>query len=135
MAALAVIDRAAFFPYLFTGWTTVAVTPGNLPIAQREGQPARLADLASAALPTAKPNAIGELPYWRDWRTNFDVALVIDFGRPRASLPSPILPVARGSFFAIGHIVNPKGSAAAAGADAAGRSRPGGAEPPPRPAQ
>ncbi|HEY1299315.1 MAG TPA: hypothetical protein VGF07_02395, partial [Stellaceae bacterium] len=76
MAALAVIDRAAFFPYLFTGWTTVAVTPGNLPIAQREGQPARLADLASAALPTAKPNAIGELPYWRDWRTNFDVALV-----------------------------------------------------------
>ena len=135
MAALAVIDRAAFFPYLFTGWTTVAVAAGNRPIAQREGQPARLADLASAAPAAAKPNSIGELPYWRDWRTNFDVALVIDFGRPRASLPSPIRPAASGSFFDIGRIVNPRGSASAAEPHATGHSGPGGAERPPRPAQ
>src|SRR5579863_3386278 len=36
MAALAVIDRSAFVPYLFTGWTTIAVAPHNRQIAQRE---------------------------------------------------------------------------------------------------
>ncbi len=114
MAALAVIDRAAFFPYMFTGWTTIDVTPQNQIVAQREGWPAAPDQLAgSAAAPVrvkyAIPvgNVLGELPYWRDWPETFDYVLWMDFGAGRKSDLKQLRLLTSGSFFAIYRVVRP----------------------------
>lgn len=107
MAALAVIDRSAFVPYLFTGWTTIAVAPRNQKIAQRVGLPATPEELIKSADPEARkeldtgPDIYGERPYWRDWPSNFDYVLWIDFGAHPQQVPRQLRLVTLGSFFAI----------------------------------
>ena len=108
MAALAVIDRSAFLPYMFTGWTTIDVTPRNRDIAQRVGLPttpdelrkSAAADGAGRTLDTG-PDIYGDRPYWRDWPKRFDFVLWIDFGTRPQRLPHQLDVVAQGSFFAI----------------------------------
>ena len=114
MAALSVIDRAAFFPYLFTSWKTVEVTPRNLPVSQAVGVPTTPEELAKAADPEQAatletgPNFLGERPYWRNWPETFDFVLWIDFeGQPKPQLEGLGL-LAHGSFFDIYRVVNAK---------------------------
>jgi hypothetical protein len=111
MAALAVIDRAALFPYLFTSWKTVEVTPRNAPVSQAVGVPvtpeemAKAADPEQAATLETGPNFLGERPYWRNWPETFDFVLWIDFdGRPKPDIEQLRL-VTRGSFFDIYRVV------------------------------
>jgi hypothetical protein len=113
MAALAVIDRGAFFPYLFTGssWKIVEVTPRNEPVSQAQGVPmtpeelTKSADPAQAATLNTGPNFLGERPYWRNWPETFDFVLWIDFeGRPKPQLEQLRL-LTRGSFFEIYSVV------------------------------
>ena len=86
MGALAIIDRSAFFPYLFTGATTIDVAPVNQAISQTVSAPITPDELVkSADAPTARalysePDSYGQLPYWRDWPRTFDYVLWIDFG-------------------------------------------------------
>jgi hypothetical protein len=107
MAALAVIDRSAFVPYMFTGWTTIAVTPRNRDIAQRVGWPATPDELRKSADPEERgtldtgPDIYGERPYWRDWPNRFDFVLWIDFGSRPNDVPRQLRPVAHASFFEI----------------------------------
>jgi hypothetical protein len=107
MAALSVIDRAVFVPYLFTGWTTIAVAPRNRNIAQRVGLPATPQELIKSADPEARkeldtgPDIYGERPYWRDWPGDFDFVLWIDFGAHPQQAPRQLRLVTLGSFFAI----------------------------------
>jgi hypothetical protein len=114
LAALGVIDRAVFFPYLFTGWTPIDTTPRNAPISQREAVPATPDQLIKGADPkaanyarfvAAQTDVHGELPYWRDWPDHFDFALWIDFGGARRFALRRLEPLRGGSFFEIYRVV------------------------------
>ncbi|MGH7103439.1 MAG: hypothetical protein ACREFJ_13690, partial [Acetobacteraceae bacterium] len=113
MPELAVIDRAAFVPYVFTGWTTIAVAPRNRDIAESVGAPATPEDLREGADPAARQaldarrNFFGERPYWRDWPDKFDYVLWLDFGSRPNNVPPQLVPLARGSFFQIFRLQRP----------------------------
>jgi hypothetical protein len=107
MPALAVIERSAFFPYLFSGWTTVDVTPRNRPFSQLVGVPMTPAALIDSMDPQKlatmdKPiNPIDERPFWRTWQADFDYVFWMSFeSTPRPDLPN-LEEVARGSYFSI----------------------------------
>jgi hypothetical protein len=108
LAALSVIDRGVFDPYLFTGWTTVQATARNLGLGQTQGLPLTPDELAAGRAPDAAvtANDVGEPPYWRDWPHKFDAVLWIDFGQARATEGLPLEPLATGSFF---HLYRVKG--------------------------
>jgi hypothetical protein len=111
MAALAVIDRAAFFPYLFTGWYTIDATQRNEAVAQAVAVPMTPGELTKSADPEqAKtldtgPNFLGERPYWRDWPERFDFVLWIDFGGARKPELEQLQPLTSGSFFNIYRVI------------------------------
>ena len=113
MAALAVIDRAAFFPYMFTGWTTIDVTPRNAAVSQRVAVPMTPEELTESADPEqAKaletgPNFLGERPYWRNWPETFDFVLWVDFSKARKPELKQLRRLASGSFFDIYGVVRP----------------------------
>lgn len=104
MPALAIIDRGAFIPYLFTGWTIVRPTPRNAGRYQSQGGPVapeQIADVPDGMSKDMAPNILGELPYWHDWRRKFDYVLWLDFGTAVTQLPRGLEPWASGSFFHI----------------------------------
>ncbi len=113
MAELSVIDRSAFVPYLFTGWTTIEVAARNRGIAQWEGVPVTPGELGESAGPgqrkelDARRTVYGERLYWRDWPDEFDFVLWIDFGSRPKDVPPQLRLVARGSFFQIFRVVRP----------------------------
>jgi hypothetical protein len=110
---LAVIDRAVFLPYIFTGWTTVDVAPRNAAISQPAGGPMTPAELVKTADPetanslVAVPNMLGQLPYWRNWTQTFDYLLWMDFGGAPHPRPDRLQLVVSGSFFEIYKITRP----------------------------
>ena len=107
LSLLAVIDRAVFLPYIFTGWTTVDVAPRNAAISQPSGGPMTPAELTMTADPeTAKslvpiPDMRGQVPYWRNWSETFDYLLWMDFGNTPQAKPNTLQLVASGSYFKI----------------------------------
>jgi hypothetical protein len=107
MGALAVIDRSAFFPYLFTQATPLGVTGRNEAVAQTASDPIvprvlRLsADPRAAHLFDSQTDIYGQLPYWRDWPRTFDYVLWIDFGNAPKHELKQLKPEAVGSFFTI----------------------------------
>ena len=111
MGALAVIDRSAFFPYLFTGTTAVHVAPVNQAVSQRLGDPitpeelVRSADPAAAKLLYSAPDFYGQLPYWRDWPRTFDYVLWMNFGEISEPEVQGLTLVNRGTFFKLYKIV------------------------------
>jgi len=112
MPALAVIERDAFFPYLFTGWTPVQPNPRNAGLYQTQSIPLTPEELRQGIEPVdpetwTTPNFLGELLYFRDWPKTFDYVLWIDFGHPPAAVPSILEPVSSGSFFRIYRIAKP----------------------------
>lgn len=117
-ASLAVIDRSAFIPSLFTLWTPVEVTERNDGLFRVIALPLGPDALAAGATaettdPDSSPNPLGEGAYWHRWPETFDYVLWFDFAkRPLAGLPQLEL-AAEGSFFRIYRIVRPSGSAAA----------------------
>jgi hypothetical protein len=113
MAALSVIDRGAFVPYLFTGWTTIQPTARNVGRYRSQGVPLRPEELVAGAAPDGRemdmePNQLGEAPYWRDWPAKFDFVLWLDFGRPAVIAPRLEL-WRQGSFFHVYRIAAPAG--------------------------
>ncbi len=111
MPLLAVIDRSAFIPYLFSGWTPVHPSARNVGRFRTVDSPIAPQDLIDGASsagtePSATSlNVLGEPPYWRDWPRKFDYVLWIDFDPP-STPPAPHLqPYADGSFFRIYRVV------------------------------
>jgi hypothetical protein len=104
MAALAIIDRSAFIPYLFTGWTIVAPAPRNDGLFVSSGSPLTPEQFAAYG---GASDVFGEAPYWRDWRRHFDYLLWIDFGESKPPRDLNLAPIARGSFFVIDRIHHP----------------------------
>ena len=111
MAALAIIDRAAFFPYIFTGWTTIEVTRRNEAASQSQGVPTtpdelmKSADSEHAKYLDTGPNFLGERPYWREWPEKFDFILWIDFSKAPKPEIKQLGQVASGTFFDIYKVV------------------------------
>jgi hypothetical protein len=101
MPLMAVIERDAFVPYLFTGVTTVHVTPAYERQSARFGNPTTLArltdDLAGRASSLSSIEAReGVKFYWHDWVNRFDYLLVEHFHAPvPASVPGPLKLVAQ----------------------------------------
>jgi len=113
MAALAVIDRAVFMPYLFTGWTSVAPAARNAGLFQTQAVPLTPDMLRQSAVVElndplySRPDFLGELPYWGNWPQHFDYVLWIDFGPPAEPGLAALRPVAQGSFFRIYRVTRP----------------------------
>jgi len=107
MAALAVVDRGAFIPNLFTGWTQILPAARNAGLAISQDDPISPEQLRHGALPVAhRPplpvttNRLDEAPYWLDWPGKFEFVLWIDFGTAE-DVPPVLTEVAKGSFFRI----------------------------------
>ncbi|HXP74291.1 MAG TPA: hypothetical protein VN823_09105 [Stellaceae bacterium] len=113
MPALAVIDRSAFIPYLFTGWTSIVPTARNAGLFKTEAMPLTADMLREGAIATAAdpasnhPGASGEPRYWSDWPKHFDFVLWIDFGSASEPGLATLQPVAQGSFFRIYRVAPP----------------------------
>ena len=107
LVALAVIDRAAFIPSLFTGWFPIEPAPRNRGLTSMPGgtlTPAQLAARASrdAAPPeSAERDVFGEAPCCFNWPETYDVVLWMDFGHPPDVLPPHLELLGSGSFFHI----------------------------------
>ncbi|MDH5798165.1 MAG: hypothetical protein OEZ19_06340 [Paracoccaceae bacterium] len=104
MPVLAVIDRSAFVPTLFTDPTKQPVRAAR----SREimdsyfGAPIELALLVDAATGgNAVAGGIGMQPYWEDWPSRYDYVLITHFGAKGNPLPEILTPVQEGSFFDI----------------------------------
>ncbi len=105
--ALAILDRSAFYPNLFTGWTTVDATPRNLPIAEPQGMPLPPDDLWRALDP-AEADAIaafrdnaGDQKYWRNWPEDFDYVMWMSFQPGAEHVPPQLEPVAAQGWFTL----------------------------------
>jgi hypothetical protein len=113
MPAFAVIDRSAFIPYLFTGWTTVKPAQRNTGLFRSEGTPLTPPDLVQgktdipAAMIRYSTDYLSDRPYWENWPKNFDYVLSIDFKRRSIAEIGNLDSVAEGSFFELYHVVRP----------------------------
>jgi hypothetical protein len=123
MAALAVIDRAVFYPPIFTRWQPIEVNPANeasrYPQQLTPQQLVRNAELGreKSSLARRFPNDMGALlpgsedlverPDWRNWPETFDFVLSIDFGTAPNLHLKELEQVWLGSFFEIYRIVRP----------------------------
>jgi hypothetical protein len=116
MPSLAVMDRGAFIPYLFTQFT-IRPAPRNAGGFVSVGLPLSPEELVTASpdwgqLHPGMQNMVGERPYWLDWTQRFDFVLWIDFGERSELLPEKLSLVASGSFFKIYRIIPEKASIA-----------------------
>jgi len=97
---LAVIDRDAYVPTLFSGIITVRVVPELRRSSSPNGwRYPSLADLVDGYGRRDDPAAaladgFGGRIYWLGWETKFDYVLVEHYGRRPAALPANLLPVA-----------------------------------------
>lgn len=108
MPVLAVIDRAAFVPILFTD-------PDKQPLRASDrrafldtgfGAPIEYALLVDAAYGIgAVQGGIGMSPFWKDWPRHYDYVLTTHFGDSENPLPDLLVPAHEGSFFTIYRIV------------------------------
>lgn len=111
MGALAVIDRSAFFPYLFTEASPIAVAARSQAMSQAVAVPITPEQLVKSADPreaqslAARSDVYGQRPYWRDWPRTFDYVLWVDFAGTAQPRLAQLRPIALGSFFAIYKIV------------------------------
>ena len=92
MALLAVIDRDAFVPYLFTSFMTVRPAAAMLASSSGGGSPLSLADLQSGFGRKDDPgapqgDAYGGRVYWMGWENKFDYLLYEHFGHRSPTLP------------------------------------------------
>ncbi len=113
MSALAVIDRAAFIPSLFTGATPVRPTSRNAGLFHTQTMPLSPELLANSMTPQQmsaldiRPNFLGEMPYWGEWPRNFDFVLSLDLGQETPLDLPPLALVVRGSFFRLYRVTKP----------------------------
>lgn len=109
MASLAVIDRGAFIPTLFTGWTLIRPNGTNASLALPDAMPMLPEELQAALTPEGRAmlaglrNQVGLPPYWTDWPRRFDHVLWIG---PPMNVPSILVESHRGSFFRLYRISN-----------------------------
>ena len=113
MPMLAIIDRDAFVPYLFTGWTTIRPAARHDGHWISQGMPVTETQLRDALEPEhaqkleALRGLTSERPYWGDWPKKFDFVLWIDFGQKPSTLRIPLQLMHAGSFFRLYRVIPP----------------------------
>jgi hypothetical protein len=95
---MAVIDRDAFVPYLFTGFMTVHPTAAVRDASTPSGRPLDAVELADGLTHSDTPGAAipdgrGGRIYWYGWRQKFDF-LLVQHAPQRSPLPGFLEPVA-----------------------------------------
>ena len=111
MPQLAIIDRSAYLPYLFIGWTPVAPSKRNADGRHMACGPLMPETFFESASPASvppdhfPPDILGERPYCFGWPQNFDYVLWIDFDPPSTPPMKGLELRASGSFFRIYRIV------------------------------
>jgi len=113
LSALAIIDRGAFIPSLFTDWYSVRPSVRNQGLSRfmTSAAPSDLEDLQKLA--SASPtdtiklprNVLGELPCCLDWPHTYQFVVWIDFGHVPRGIPKNLEPWSAGAFFHIYRIV------------------------------
>jgi hypothetical protein len=117
MASLAIIERSAFVPTEFTGFTMVRVADRVKAIDTPVGEPVSPKLLAQSADPATSLYLLGHhferyvWAFWVGWPNNFDYAVSIRFSDPANPSPAHLKRAAKGSFFDIYHVVKPAGAA------------------------
>jgi len=104
MALLAVVDRSAFVPTLFTDPTKqpVRAAPARAAMDTQFGAPIELALLVDSALGgEAVAGGVGMERFWQDWPQRYDYVLITHFGSKGNPLPDLLITVHEGSFFDI----------------------------------
>jgi hypothetical protein len=129
MPLVAVIDRDAFVPYLFTGASAVRFRPEAAEAGSSNGGPIGMADLWDGMTKTDPPGgrlafALGGQIYWRDWPRKFDYVLIEHFGADPGRIPGILRPVARNGMADL-YRIGQSGGGSASPAIAPARDRPG----------
>ncbi len=107
MGALAIIERSAFYPTLFTGHTTVDASMDRILINSPVGTPVNRAVLAASAIPANSTYPLGHKLsrytwlFWIGWPENFDYVLTIRFDNKTNPYPIRLEAVSQGSYFDI----------------------------------
>jgi hypothetical protein len=104
MPVLAVIDRSAYVPTLFTDPTKqpVRAAPKRESMDSYFGAPIELPLLVdSADGGNAVAGGVGMQPFWQDWPKRYDYVVITHFGEKGNPLPDLLIPVHEGSFFDI----------------------------------
>lgn len=113
VAALAVIDRDAFIPYLFSDLTPIRPTARHAGRFVVQGVPITPDDLAMSTTRekmgarATKLSFLGEPPYWTEWPRNFDYVLAIALAQQPPLVPDLLEPVSDGSFFHLYRVRTP----------------------------
>ncbi|HEX2114435.1 MAG TPA: hypothetical protein VHM01_08530 [Alphaproteobacteria bacterium] len=100
-AAYLTIDRAAYYPLLFSFFNIDVV-----PELKRSSAPATSpVEFAILLTPEGEPERVklrpGQVGYWRDWRRTFDYVFDLDNGVPASAIPSELSVVRRGAIFTL----------------------------------
>ena len=104
MPVMAVVDRSAFVPTMFTdpAKQPVRAAPARLAMDTEFGAPIELALLLDSARGgEAVAGGVGMKPFWRDWPQRYDYVVITHFGARGNPLPDLLAPVHAGSFFDI----------------------------------
>jgi hypothetical protein len=99
---VAVIDRDAFVPNLFTGLGTVRPAPDLRAASTPNGAPLNLSELADGLGRRDDPadeeaDGRGGRIYWLGWETKFDYVLALHFDSSSPAMPSILQPAATSS--------------------------------------
>ena len=101
IAMVAVIDRDAFVPFLYSGLTTVRPRREFLNSSTPQGHPITLSDLTSSFQyhggSVMRYDGQGRRIYWLGWQDKFDYVLLQHFGGRTGILPSVLVPIATSS--------------------------------------
>lgn len=113
LPALAVIERSAFLPTLFTGHVGVDATADLRHLETPSGLPLSRDMLREFADPKTSPMPLGfhvsryMWNYWTGWPLHYDYVVSIRFANESNPDPAHLQPVVRGSFFDIYRVLNP----------------------------
>lgn len=113
MGALAIIERDAFYPSLFTGHTMVQASESRKHIDTPNGTPLSRAMLADSAAFRTDRRPLGDRLgiynryFWIGWSNTFDYALVVRFGNKENPYPKNLEELLNGSYFDIFKITRP----------------------------
>lgn len=120
MGALAIIERSAFYPTLFTGHTTVDASVDRISINSPVGTPVNRAVLAGSANPAKSSYPLGHKLsrytwlFWIGWPEEFDNVLTVRFDNKVNPYPNRLEAISQGSYFDIYRISpGPSGAAKA----------------------
>lgn len=113
LPVLAVLDRSAFVPTMFTdpAKQPVRAAPARVAMDTDFGAPIKIDLLVDSARGgNMVAGGLGMKPFWRDWPRRYDYVVITHFGTPENPLPDLLTLEHEGSYFSIYRVLNKDGS-------------------------